>query len=68
MHLGLASCALGPRLFLVLGEPGFTHLVPSLGQPSLPDGLRLAATPSCSYHSLGDMPPDLILPLFSLFV
>lgn len=66
MHLGLACCAPGPYPLLVLGEPGFTHLVPSLGQLSLPDGLRLAATPFCSCHSLGDMPPDLTLPLFSL--
>lgn len=68
MHLGLACCAPGPCPLLVLGELGFTHLVRSLGQPSLHDGLRLAAAPSCSHHYLGYMPPDLILPLFSLLV
>lgn len=44
-HLDLAYCALGPCPLLVLGEPGLTHLVPSLGQPPLSYGLRLAAAP-----------------------
>lgn len=43
--VGLGLCASGSCWLPVLGEPGCTHLVLSLGQPSLPESWRLAVAP-----------------------